>query len=75
MSDDIDHSLEKLDAHITKIVSYKTYLIFAATTPIAMAVTKATKLNKIPAVFGTVNDPVSVESSRSNVIQVKTSRV
>lgn len=60
LSDNINHSLEKLDAEITKIVSYNPDLIFASTTPVAMAVTKATKLNKIPVVFGPVNDPVSV---------------
>ena len=58
--DNINHSLEKLDANITRIMSYKPDLILASTTPVAMAVTKATNLNKIPVVFGPVNDPVSV---------------
>lgn len=58
--DDINHIIEKLDANITKIMNDKPDLIFAATTPVAIAVTKATKFNKIPVVFGPVNDPVSV---------------
>lgn len=58
--DDINHSLEKLDANIARMISSKPDLIFAATTPVAIAVTKATTLNRIPVVFGPVNDPMSV---------------
>jgi putative ABC transport system substrate-binding protein len=58
--DNVNHKIEKLDANITKIVNGKPDLIFAATTPVAIAVTKATKFNKIPVIFGPVNDPVSV---------------
>lgn len=58
--DNINHDLEKLDADIARMVSYKPNLIIASTTPVAMAVVKATDLNRIPVVFGPVNDPVSV---------------
>lgn len=60
LSNDVNHSLEKLDGSVAKIVSQKPDLIFAATTPVAISVTKATKINRIPVVFGPVNDPVSV---------------
>ncbi|WP_159441287.1 ABC transporter substrate-binding protein [Desulfopila aestuarii] len=52
-------NLENLDADIAKVVSENPDLIFASTTPVALAVKKATSNHKIPVVFGPVNDPMS----------------
>lgn len=57
---DINHTLKKVDASVTKVINFKPDLIFAATTPVAVSVTKATKINKTPVIFGPVNDPVNV---------------
>ena len=52
-------SLANLDDEVLQIVNKNPDLIFASTTPVAMAAAKATVANKIPVVFGPVNDPVS----------------
>lgn len=60
LSSDVNHTLKTVDTSVTKIVNANPDLIFAATTPVSISVAKATQDNKIPVVFGPVNDPVNV---------------
>lgn len=57
-----------LKSAINELLQKQVDIIFVATTPMTLAVKKATKDNQIPVIFGPVNDPVSariVESLRN----------
>lgn len=51
-------NINELDAAMAQLLAQQPDLIYAAPTPAALAAQKATKENKIPVVFGPVNDPV-----------------
>lgn len=52
-----DRSL--LQRSIDKLLSFNPDLIFVSSTPVTQAVQSATRQNKIPVVFGPVNDPIA----------------
>ena len=52
-----DHKV--LAAVVEKVLAFQPDLIFVSSTPATQAVKKATRQNRIPVVFGPVNDPLS----------------
>ncbi|HLE12408.1 MAG: hypothetical protein A2504_01360 [Bdellovibrionales bacterium RIFOXYD12_FULL_39_22] len=51
-------SIDELDSAVEKLLAQKPDLIYSAPTPPLLALQKATIKNKIPILFGPVNDPV-----------------
>ncbi len=51
-------TIKDLDGGMARLMARNPDLIFAATTPVTLAAKKATTTNKVPVVFGPVNDPV-----------------
>lgn len=51
-------SISALEAAMAQLIAQQPDLVYAAPTPAALIAQKATKENKIPVVFGPVNDPL-----------------